>query len=97
MKYIEERYAAEPYRLVLSLLAADLAEASNDDMTARLLGRMPHQARIQLKDLLEPVELISATLPESLNRNMLDKVRQQLHIFGLQAMRLDIREEVKSL
>ena len=93
VKYIEERYGAEPYRLVLSLLAADLAEASNDDMTARLLGRMPHQARIKLKDLLEPVELIAETLPDSLKKNVLDKVRQQLNIFGLQAMRLDIREE----
>ncbi len=93
VKYIEERYSAEPYRLVLSLLAADLAEASNDNMTARLLGRMPHQARIKLKDLLEPVDLIAETFPDSLKKNMLDKVRQQLHIFGLQAMRLDIREE----
>jgi phosphoenolpyruvate carboxylase len=93
VKYIEERYAAEPYRLVLSLLAADLAEASTDDMTARLLGRTPHQARIRLKDLLEPVELISKTLPESLKTNILSKVQRQLNIFGLQTMRLDIREE----
>ncbi len=93
VKFIEERYSAEPYRLVLSLLAADLAEASSDDMTARLLGRTPHQARIHLKDLLEPVELISATLPDSLKRNALEQVRRQLNIFGLQAMRLDIREE----
>ena len=93
VKYIEQRYAAEPYRLVLSLLAADLAGASEDDMTARLLGRAPHQARIKLNDLLEPVELIAETLPASLRKNVLDKVRQQLNIFGLQAMRLDIREE----
>lgn len=93
VKFIEERYVAEPYRLVLSLLAADLEEASSDDMTARLLGRTPHQARIHLRDLLEPIELISATLPDSLRRNALEQVRRQLHIFGLQAMRLDIREE----
>ncbi len=93
VKFIEERYAAEPYRLVLSLLAADLAEASNDDMTARLLGRAPHQARIQLKDLLEPVELISRTLPTSLKDSTFNKARRQLNIFGLQTMRLDIREE----
>ena len=93
VKYIEQRYVAEPYRLVLSLLAADLAEASNDDMTARLLGRAPHQARIRINDLLTPVELIAKNLPASLMSDVLDKVRRQLNIFGLQVMRLDIREE----
>jgi len=93
VKYIEERYAAEPYRLVLSLLATDLADASDDDMTARLLGRAPHQARIKLGDLLAPVDLISKTLPGSLKDNMFNRVRMQLNIFGLQSMRLDIREE----
>lgn len=93
VKYIEERYAAEPYRLVLSLLAADLADASNDDMTARLLGRAPHQARIKLDDLLVPVDLISKTLPGSLKDNMFNRIRRQLNIFGLQSVRLDIREE----
>ena len=93
VKYIEERYGAEPYRLVLSLLAADLAEASNDDMTTRLLTRMPHQARIQVDDLLQPIDLISTTIPDSLSQNETRKIRQQLNIFGLQAMRLDIREE----
>jgi len=93
VKYIEERYAAEPYRLVLSLLAADLAEASNDDMTARLLGRMPHQARVHVDDLLKPIDLITSKLPASLSQGAIKKVRQQLDIFGLQALRLDIREE----
>ncbi|HKJ39567.1 MAG TPA: phosphoenolpyruvate carboxylase, partial [Anaerolineales bacterium] len=93
VKYIEERYAAEPYRLVLSLLAADLAEASNDDMTARLLGRTPHQARIHVEDLLQPIDLIASKLPVSLSQGAIEKVRQQLDIFGLQALRLDIREE----
>ena len=93
VKYIEERYAAEPYRLVLSLLAADLAEASNDDMTARLLGRTPHQARIHVEELLQPIDLIASKLPVSLSRGAIEKVRQQLDIFGLQALRLDIREE----
>src|SRR6185503_8056408 len=91
--YIEERYAMEPYRLVLSLLAADLAEASRDEMTARLLERTPHQARIKLEDLLEPIDLIAKSLPASLTQDEIQKVRHQLHIFGLHAMRLDIREE----
>ena len=91
--YIEERYATEPYRLVLSLLAAELAEASRDEMTARLPERTPHQARIKLEDLLEPIDLIAKSLPASLTQDEIQKVRHQLHIFGLQAMRLDIREE----
>lgn len=91
--YIEERYAAEPYRLVLSLLAADLAEASRDGMTARLLERTPHQARIKLEDLLTPIDLIAESLPTSLTQDEVQKVRHQLHIFGLHAMRLDIRED----
>ena len=91
--YIEERYPAEPYRLVLSLLATDLAEASRDDMTARLLERTPHQARIKPADLLEPLEFFAGSLPASLTRDEIRKVLHQLHIFGLHAMRLDIREE----
>jgi phosphoenolpyruvate carboxylase len=93
VKYIEERYAAEPYRLVLSLLAADLAEASNDDMTARLLGRTPHQARIHVEELLQPIDMIASTLPVSLTQDGIRNLRRQLDIFGLHAMRLDIREE----
>jgi len=91
--YIEERYASEPYRLVLSLLAADLESASRDDMTARLLERKPHQARMNLQDLLKPLDIISANLPASLARDEIQRVRHQLQIFGLHSMRLDIREE----
>ncbi len=93
VSYIEERYEAEPYRLVLSLLAADLADASRDDMTARLLERTPHQARLHLPDLLQPLDLIASSMPASLAQDEIKQVRQQLHIFGLQAMRLDIRED----
>jgi phosphoenolpyruvate carboxylase len=91
--YIEERYVAEPYRLVLSLLAGELADASRDDMTARLLERGEHQARVKIDDLLRPVEMIAAQLPASLARDEIERVQRQLHIFGLQSLRLDIREE----
>ncbi|MDO9302510.1 MAG: phosphoenolpyruvate carboxylase, partial [Anaerolineales bacterium] len=91
--FIEERYAAEPYRLVLSLLAADLKDASNDEMTERLLEHKPHQARINLQHLLKPINIIAASLPASLAQDEMKNVRHQLHIFGLHAMRLDIREE----
>ena len=95
--YIEERYPSEPYRLVLALLANDLAEASRDDMTARLLERTPHQARIRLEDLLKPLEMIIACLPPPLQEDEIEKVCRQLKIFGLHSMRLDVREDSSRL
>jgi len=95
--YLEERYPTEPYRLVLSLLANDLAEASRDDMTARLLERTPHQALITLQELLKPLDMIAASLPESLKGDEIQKTLQQLKIFGLHAMRLDLREDSSRL
>lgn len=91
--YIENRYVGESYRLILSLLAAELAEASRDDMTARLLERSEHHARITLHELLEPIEWIASHLPSALAKGEIEKVRRQLNIFGLQVMRLDLREE----
>jgi phosphoenolpyruvate carboxylase len=93
VEYIEQRYGTEPYRLVLSLLAEDLDDASQDKMTARLLERTPHQARIHLQKLLEPVEVIASSLPASLRKDEIQKLIHQLNIFGLHAMRLDIRED----
>jgi len=95
--FIEERYPAEPYRLVLSLLASDLAEASRDDMTARLLERTPHQARIRLQELLKPLELIASDLPASLEQDEIQKARRQMKVFGLHSMRLDLREDSSRL
>ncbi|MGZ9166079.1 MAG: phosphoenolpyruvate carboxylase [Anaerolineales bacterium] len=95
--YIEERYPAEPYRLVLSLLANDLAEASRDDMTARLLERTLHQARVLLQELLKPLELIAACLPRPLEKDEIETACRQLRIFGLHSMRLDLREDSSRL
>ena len=47
--YLERRYGGEPYRLALSLLAADLEAASQEDMTARLLDEAPHRARVTIE------------------------------------------------
>ncbi len=91
--YIEERYALEPYRLVLSLLAADLAEASGEDMKTRLLETRPHQARLNLNDLLEPVEIIARSIPDSLLQGEFFTAQNKLRIFGLHSTKLDIREE----
>ncbi len=91
--FVEERYGAEPYRLVLSLLSADLKNASTDGMTERLLDNKPHQARINLSQLLKPIDIIAAHIPASLAQDEIKNIRNQLHIFGLHMMRLDIREE----
>ncbi len=91
--FLEKRYAAEPYRLAISLLADDLAQASKDDMTARLLSREPHSARIQVSDLSEPLDIIARAIPPALAEGSLRHVRRQVDIFGLWAARLDIREE----
>jgi phosphoenolpyruvate carboxylase len=47
--FLAERYAGEPYRLALAILATDLEAASHDDMAARLLdtrrtARSPRRA-----------------------------------------------------
>jgi phosphoenolpyruvate carboxylase len=95
--FIENRYPTETYRLVLSLLANDLAEASRDDMAAHLLERTPHQALINLHDLIDPVNIIASALPPVLAQGEIKKVQRQLNIFGLQAMRLDLREDSSRL
>ena len=91
--YIEGRYSNEPYRLVLSLLAADLAEASRDNMKANLLSTAPHPARIELGKLVQPVEMISRAIPSAIAQTELQTAIRQLYIFGLHAARLDVRQD----
>jgi phosphoenolpyruvate carboxylase len=91
--YIEKRYANEPYRLALSLLAADLAEASREDMTGRLLSSKPHQAVVELDRIMGPVRIIASHLPARLAKDEIRILQQQLRAFGLAAARLDIRED----
>ena len=91
--YIEQRYATEPYRLILSLLANDLAEASRDDMKKHLLGQYPHRAHVDAKRLLEPLELIASALPSNLAHDEIETALQKVRVFGLHVARLDVREE----
>jgi len=91
--FLETRYANEPYRLILSLLAADLEFASTDDMTARLLADTPHTARLNLSMLSGPLGSIARAIPPRLANDRLKTVRRQLDIFGLHGARLDIRED----
>jgi phosphoenolpyruvate carboxylase len=95
--FLEERYAQEPYRLVLSLLAADLEAASQDDMTARLLEDTPHRARLTADEVGRVLDAVAAALPEPIAADRLHVVRRQLDAFGLHAARLDVREDAGRL
>jgi phosphoenolpyruvate carboxylase len=91
--YLESRYANEPYRLTLSLLASTLDFASQEDMTARLLDDQPHAARLHLADLTTPLGLVARAVPPRLAKEPLLTVQRQLEIFGLHTARLDLRED----
>jgi phosphoenolpyruvate carboxylase len=95
--YIEERYQNEPYRLVLSLLASDLAEASQDDMKTRLLLNLAGEPRLMVDDLIVPLEFISEVLPPPVLEEDIKPVLRQLKIFDLHSARLDIREDAARL
>ena len=95
--FLEERYAQEPYRLVLALLAADLETASQEDMTARLLEDTPHRARLTAEEVGHVLELVATALPEQIAADRLRVVRHQLDTFGLHTARLDVREDAGRL
>jgi len=90
---IRDRYPMEPYRLILSLLASDLSEASGDDMKSRLLTNTPHSARIQIQDLTGPLYAIAHVLPPAVQKGLFNRVLRQLEIFNLSGARLDLRED----
>jgi phosphoenolpyruvate carboxylase len=90
---IEERYPDEPYRLALALLAAELADASQDDMKSRLLSSGAHTARIHRGDLVGPLAAISAAVPAAVSRGPLHTGLRQVDIFDLFGARLDLRED----
>lgn len=94
---IQNRYPFEPYRLVLALLAADLAEASQDDMTNRLLSSIPHTARIRIENITAPLHAIADAVPEILSEGPLQNVLRQMEFFGLHGARLDLREDAGRL
>lgn len=95
--YIQQRYAREPYRLALSLLASDLAEASQEDMRGNLLAREPRPARANLNEIIYPLEIIAKSIPTPLMDNELAEFCRQLEIFRLDSARLDIREDARRL
>ena len=95
--YIEERYQNEPYRLVLALLASNLAEASQDDMKTRLLLNLPSEPRLMVDDLVVPLEIMSEVLPPPVVEEDIKPVLRQIKIFDLYSARLDIREDAARL
>ena len=97
VEFIEQRYGAEPYRLILSLLATDLSEASRDDMRANLMAKEPHKARVRIEELTRPLDIMAESFPVPVARSELLTVRRKLDIFGLQSMRLDLREDSSRL
>ena len=97
VSFLESRYANEPYRLALSLLAQDLAEASRDDVTAALLSCNPVSPRLRAGDFLYPLRIIRRSVPSPLDKGLSITVQRQLEIFGLHVARLDIREDTSRL
>jgi phosphoenolpyruvate carboxylase len=95
--YLENRYVTEPFRLAVSLLSEDLAIASQDNMTARLLSDTSHTARAQVTGFTYPLKIIANSLPEALASGKLETIRYQFDIFGLSAARLDIRQDSAAL
>ena len=95
--FLEQRYAREPYRLALALLAADLEAASHEDMTARLLEDTPHHARLTAEEVGRVLDLVAATLPRAIADDRLRVVRHQVDTFGLHTARLDVREDAGRL
>jgi phosphoenolpyruvate carboxylase len=91
--YLEERYAAEPYRLALSLLAVDLADASQDNVTGRLLSSEESFEQLHASHFIEALENIRYSIPTSLTEDLFCTVNRQFQIFGLHAARLDIRQD----
>jgi phosphoenolpyruvate carboxylase len=91
--YLEKRYEREPYRLVLSLLADDLAQASKDDMTRHLLVDTPHSHRVHQDEFVSLLKIIAQAIPPILVQDRLQNLLYQFETFGLHCARLDTREE----
>jgi phosphoenolpyruvate carboxylase len=95
--YLLSRYPDEPYRLILSILGADLAWASQENMVARLLSDEPHTARLNPIEIAAPVQLIQDSMPEAIAKGGIETFKTQLQVFGLHSARLDLREDSSRL
>lgn len=95
--FVKTRYPNEPYRLLTTVLAADLEESNKGDMVARLTGDYNVPLRLKsMQDLLYPLNLMH----DQLIKNGLGDVavaeladfRHQAQLFGLHVGCLDIRQ-----
>jgi phosphoenolpyruvate carboxylase len=93
VRFLEERYSKEPYRLVLALLADDFIQASKDDMKDRLLSDSLEPEKTQPIHIIQPFEIVLNALPEPAKYGRAMRVLRQLKVFGLHAARVDIRED----
>ena len=98
LRYLAERYPDEPYRLRAAMLAADLAETSEGDMVARLLGErdVPAPPLWMGDEVIEPLDLMANSLQRSgaapVMEGGLEPFRIQARVFGLHTARLDLRQ-----
>ncbi len=104
--YLEQRYPNEPYRLYAAVLADDLAAASADDVTGRLLGQVVDSEDISLsvplphlrsrEDLIQPLDRLDESLRQAGAGALADadlrRIRLQAQIFGLHTAPLDLRQ-----
>jgi phosphoenolpyruvate carboxylase len=103
--FLERRYTTEPYRLVASLLAADLENESQDDVKTRLLAppgaglsNTPSSERIKSENLTTPLALVAESATRAFGpSDLLHTLQRQFEIFGLHAARLDLREDSSRL
>jgi phosphoenolpyruvate carboxylase len=95
--YLEDRYPDEPYRLILRQLAADMADASQDDVTARLLSNAPRERQARREDFSRPLDMVAHAVPQAVAEGPLSTLRRQLQVFGLHVARLDIRQHSERL
>ncbi len=103
--FLERRYTTEPYRLVASLLAADLENESQDDVKARLLtppgaglSNAPSSERIKPENFTIPLALVAGSAKRAFSASdLLHTLQRQFDLFGLHAARLDLREDSSRL
>jgi phosphoenolpyruvate carboxylase len=87
------RYPNEPYRLTLATLGDELDAAIAEPVRERIMRHAPQPPGLSLEEFLRPLDMAYSSLPESIRRDTLEPLRQQLRIFGLHAARLDLRED----
>lgn len=75
MQFLQGRYAVEPIRLMLALLAADLGEASSENFVRQLGRADATPSKISVKDFVELLDLVATALPASVRIEYLALVR----------------------